>query len=167
MSLQMNIKIDGVFGDSKTSNHKGWAEVLSWNWGMTSDRKNSQSNDNSKTSLNELSIIKFVGIDSMAMRLLYAKGEIISNVQLNIIPTTAKRQAASKYMNIKMEDVVIKSIVSGGNNEDKFFKEHITFLFDRVNFEYSKSKNPNDSNDKSSEDFDFAWNVPENMEWKH
>ena len=51
MALQMYMKMDGVLGDSKSYKHKGWADVLSWNWGMTSNRKLANDIDGDKTSL--------------------------------------------------------------------------------------------------------------------
>jgi type VI secretion system secreted protein Hcp len=158
------MKIDGVSGDSKSFKNKGWADVLSWNWGMTSNRKLANGIDGDNTSLNELSIIKSIGIDSASIRLLYAQGKTIPSVELSITPILGKREVQTKYVNVKMEDVLIKSIVTGGNTEDTFFKEHITLLFDRVRFEYSLDAL---SSDAGSEDIDFGWNVPGNVEWEH
>ena len=168
MSLQMNMRMEGITGESKSYSHKGWTDVLSWNWGMTSNRKLAHRDNGDKTSLNELSIIKAIGADSPEIRLCFAKGKIIPSVEFVIIPVVGKREKQSKYLHIKMEDVVIKSIVTGGSNEDSFFKEHITFLFDKIEFEYSKSGQAgSDGTAGESEEFNFEWDVPENSEWKH
>ena len=167
MALQMYMKMDGVLGDSKSYKHKGWADVLSWNWGMTSNRKLANDIDGDKTSLNELSIIKSIGVDSANIRLLYAQGKIIPSVELSITPSVGKREVQTKYVYIKMEDVLIKSIVTGGSTEDAFFKEHITLLFDRIRFEYSlDAVSLDDSPSDTDNDFDFEWNVPGNVEWE-
>ncbi len=168
MSLQMFIKIDGVEGGSKSYKYKGWSDVYSWNWGMTSNRKSSQKVDADKTSFNELSIIKPIGIDSTDIRMLYARGSDIANVELSIIPVVAKREPQTKYVHINLEDVVIKSIVTGGGVEDNYFKEHITFLFDRINFEYSDSEGTGDAaNDNNNREHNFSWDVPANTDWNH
>ena len=168
MPLQMNMKIDGVTGDSKSFKHKGWFDVLSWNWGMTSNRKTSKGADGEKTSLNELSIIKSIGNDSTDIRSLFAKGKIIPSVEFSILPAVAKREVQTKYLDIRLEDVVIKSIVTGGSSEDAFFKEHVTLLFDRVSFNFSQesARRVEDANDMSA-GTGFNWNVTESMEWKH
>jgi type VI secretion system secreted protein Hcp len=164
----MYMKIDGVLGDSKSFKYKGWADVTSWNWGMTSNRKQTNGKDGDKTSLNELSIIKSIGIDSSSIRLLYAQGKIIPNVELNITPILGKREVQTKYVNLRMENVLIKSIVTGGSIEDAFFKEHITLIFDRIRFEYSLDALSSDAGSgDTSENIDFRWNVPGNMEWEH
>ena len=167
MALQIYMKMDGVSGDSKSYQHKGWADVLSWNWGMTSNRRVANEIDGDKTSLNELSIIKYIGVDSASIRLLYAQGKTIPSVELSITPSVGKREVQTKYVYIKMEDVLIKSIVTGGGVDDSFFKEHITLLYNRVRFEYSLDAVSSDATpDNTVKDFDFGWNVPENAVWK-
>ena len=76
MPLQMMMKIDGVSGDSKSFKHKGWAEILSWSWGLSSNRKSAQGVDGDKTTLNELSIVKAIGNDSSGIRLLDRKSVV-------------------------------------------------------------------------------------------
>lgn len=167
MSLQMNMRMDGITGESKSFSHKGWSDVLSWNWAMTSNRKIAHGNNGDKTTLNELSIIKAIGTDSPEIRLCFAQGKLIPIVEFSIIPLVGKREKQSKYLNIKMEDVLIKSIVTGGCNEDSFFKEHIVLLFDKIEFNYSKTGvSGTDSTAGETEEFNFGWNVPGNSEWR-
>lgn len=165
MDLQMSMKIDGVTGTSISSEHQGWSEIHSWNWGMTSNLKSTEVTEGTKTSLNELSVIKPIGIDSPGIRLLFAQGEKISNIELSITPLRGKREPVKKLLHLKLESVVIKSIVSGGGIDDDFFKEHITFLFDKINFEYSKAGPRNETGETVFADYDFCWDVPENREW--
>ena len=167
MSLQMYMKIAGVTGEANEYKHKGWSEILSWNWGMTSNSKTSNAGPERRTSMNEISVIKPIGIDSTSIRNLYALGEVISNINLNISYVTSKREGQKNYVSIIMEDVIIKSIVTGGGVEDNYFKEHITLSFDRVTFECNKpiSNGDDSGNDKASMENDFRWNVIENIKW--
>lgn len=164
MSLQMIMKIDGVVGEAKSFKHKGWADILSWAWGMTSNRKLSQAIEGDKTFLNELSITKAIGSDSSKIRLLYAQGASIPCVDLTIFPSVGKREAQKKYLDIKLEGVLIKSVVTGGGVDDSFFKENITLLFDKVRFEYNEDSTDSDANTSSTVN-DFEWNVSDNVEW--
>jgi len=167
MPLQMFMKIDGVSGESKHFQHKGWSDVHSWNWGMTSNRKSTEAlNGEDKTSLNEISIIKHIGADSAAIRLLFAQGKVIPKVELGIIPIVGQREVQTKYVTLKMEDVMIKSIVTGGGVDDKFFKEHIVLLFGRIRFEYTQGVAIGQGQTTAvPEDFNFGWNVPSNAQW--
>ncbi len=166
MPLQMVMKIDGISGESKSYRHKGWSEVLSWNWGMTSNRKSSQSMETDKTSLNELSIIKPIGIDSGSIRLLFAEGKTIPSVELSITPLVGKKESPTNYVHIAMQDVVIKSVITSGGIDDAFFKEHITLLFDRINFDCSHGALSEDSSPESHSECDFGWNVGDDAAWK-
>lgn len=167
MSLEFHIKIDGVEGEASSYKYKGWCEIFSWNWGMTSNRKSSKPSESDKTSMNELTVIKPIGIDSTQIRNLYALGEVIPSVKLIIAPVVGKREPQSNYVNIIMEDVMIKSIVTGGGFEDEFFKEHLVLIFDRITFECNKPMV--DKNDEGSEknepDNDFRWDVKGNKKW--
>jgi type VI secretion system secreted protein Hcp len=165
MDLQMSMKIDGVTGTSGDSEHKGWSEIHSWNWGMTSNRKSQAVNDDFKASLNEISVVKPLGIDSPDIRLLFARGDKIANVEISVTPVRAKRGPIKKLLHMKLESVVIKSIVSGGSMDDDFFKEHITMFFDKVDFEFSKAGARNDKGETEFIDHGFRWDVLENKEW--
>jgi type VI protein secretion system component Hcp len=78
-----------------------------------------------------------------------------------------KREAQKNYVNIIMEDVIIKSVVTGGGIDDSFFKEHLTLVFDRITFECNRPLN--DGNDKDNETAgegnDFRWDVIGNSKW--
>lgn len=163
MPLDMHMKIEGVTGEMTGMTHKGWSEIISWNWGMTSNRKAASTTENTSTSLNEISVVKKLGTDSTAIRLLFAQGTVIPRVEFDVIPTAGKKEAKTKYVNLVMENVVIKSIVTGGASEDSSFREHITFIFEKVNFECSKA--PNISSGAAGVDTNFAWNVSDNAEW--
>jgi type VI secretion system secreted protein Hcp len=165
MDLQMSMKIDGVTGISGDSEHKGWSEISSWNWGMTSNRKSLAVDDDFKTSLNEISVVKPLGIDSPEIRLLFARGDKIANVEISVTPIRAKRGPVKKLLHLKMESVMIKSIISGGNLEDELFKEHITMFFEKVNFEYSEAGARNEQGEIEFIDHGFRWDVSENKEW--
>lgn len=166
MDLQMSMKIDGIIGTSISSEHKGWSEINSWTWGMTSNRKTIDVTDGIKTTLNELSIVKPIGIDSPGIRLLFAQGEKISDVEFSITPIRGKREPAKKLLHMKLESVLIKSIVSGGAIEDDFFKEHITLLFDKVSFAYSQAGPRSETGEIAFTDYDFCWDVLGNKEWE-
>ena len=163
MPLQMHMKIGDVTGELTGLSHKGWSDIHSWAWGMTSNRKATNGTEKSNTSLNEISVVKRLGTDSPAIRLLFAQATVIPRVEFSIIPEVGKREAKAKYVNIVMENVMIKSVVTGGTSEENTFKEHITLIFEKINFECSKA--PSLASSEPSFDTHFAWDVAENAEW--
>lgn len=165
MSLEMFLKMDGVTGGSKNFNHKGWSDVHSWGWAMISNRGSSHVTDKDKTSFREISIVKKIGMDSTAIMLLYAQGKVIPTAELDIIPIVAKREARQKYLTIRMEDVLVKSIITGGNSSEDAFNENIILLFDKIHFEYNVNAVPGmDSPGKEAANYDFNWDIAQNKE---
>ena len=167
MALQMFMKLEGIPGDTSNYEHKGWCDVLSWNWGMTSNRKSVQGNAGDRTALNEISVVKPLGIDSPVTRLLFAQGKRIPSVEFSVTPIMGKREIQAKYMHFRLEDVAIKSIVCSGCNEDKFFREQLTLYFDRIRFEFSEAPTVSGGGSGLStpgKDYNFHWNVPSNAE---
>lgn len=165
MSLQIFMKIDNVPGESKNYDYPGWSEVLSLNWGMTSNRRTVLPGTDDRTSMNEISVVKRLGADSAAIRSLFAAGSTIPTVELSITPVVGQREAKAKYLAVSMTDVVIKSIVTGGGIEDSFFKEHVTLLFEKVRFEYNRNSPATRTAEGTSEDFCFGWDVAVNAAW--
>lgn len=164
MPVEMFIKLDGIQGDSRNYQHKGWSDILEWNWGMSAllDPENTR-----KTSINEITITKQIGIDSTDFMLLFTQGKTVKNAEINIIPTVAKREARQKYLHMQMEDVTIKSIHTSGSAGDESFKEQITLNFSKVRLTYnpylvSSAENP----EATSIDYKFGWDIRADKEWQ-
>ena len=102
MALQMFMKLDGVAGDTTNYEYKGWCDILSWNWGMTSNRRSTQVQGDDKTVLNEISVVKPLGVDSPVTRLLFAQGKHIPSVEFSVTPVLGKREGQGKYIYFKL-----------------------------------------------------------------
>ena len=60
-----------------------------------------------------------------------------------------------------MEDVLVKSIVTGGNATEEFFDETIMLLFGRIKMEFSV--NPTLGSDVVAADYTFGWDISQNQ----
>lgn len=160
MPVEIFLKMDGVTGESKNFQHKGWADILSWTWAISSNRSTPQQAANENASFNEISLIKRIGRDSPEMMRLFAAREIVPHAELSIVPVVNKREVKQKYLHFYMEDVIIKSIVTSGSCEEEFFKERVTLLFDRIRFEYNQHAAPGD--EEPPVDHVFGWDIPAN-----
>src|SRR5687767_5186210 len=121
MPVEMYLKLDGVTGGSKNFTFKGCADVTSWGWELDSNRCTSQLSEGDKTAYRQISIVKRIGMDSPEIMSLYVQGKTIPFADLTVIPVVSKREARQKYLSIHMEDVLVKSIVTGGNSSEEFF----------------------------------------------
>ena len=93
-------------------------------------------------------------------------GLAIKNVELNIVPVVAKREAKQKYLSMQMEDVLIKSITTGGSITEDYFEENILLLFSKIRFEYNINSPVTTENPAGkSIDYKFGWDLAMNQEW--
>jgi len=166
MSVSMFLRLEGVAGGSRNYSYKGWSEVLSWQWEMFSNRTAPQISDKDHTSFGEISLVKPIGMDSTAIRTLYARGDIIPSAELSIIPVVSKREAKQKYLAMKMEKILIKSIVTAGSSDEDHFNETVVLLFNNIRFEYNlhTDASPGETS-AASVDYEFAWDIAQNREW--
>lgn len=167
MSVEMYLRLDGVSGGTKNYSYRGWSDVLSWHWELLSNRVLPHVSDADRTSFGEISITKPIGMDSTAVMLLYAQGKTIPSVELNVVPVVSKREAKLKYLAMHMENVLVKSIVTGGSTSEDSFNEHVVLIFNSIRFEYNLHTvaTPGE-NDASSVDYQFSWDIERNKEWK-
>jgi type VI secretion system secreted protein Hcp len=167
MSVEMYLKLDGISGGSRNYTYKGWSDVHSWRWEMLSNRGSAEATGIDKTSFKEISITKPISTDSTAIMLLYAQGKIVPCADLNIIPVLNKREAKQKYLAMRMEGIVVKSIITGGNTSEDSFNETIVLIFNSIRFEYNchTASTPGADN-ATSVDYTFAWDIARNKEWQ-
>ena len=162
MAVEMFVKLDGITGGSRNYYHKGWSDVLSWSWSL--ERVHGVSpgaSDNMR--MNELSLINAIGIDSPAMMTAFAEGKPIKQVDLSIVPMVGKRDAQQKYVTITLEDVLIKSIITGGSAEESFFRENVTLCFGKIKYEFHQYADVgSDGGAATLKSFAFGWNVAAN-----
>ncbi|MBI2803133.1 MAG: type VI secretion system tube protein Hcp [Gammaproteobacteria bacterium] len=158
MAVEMFVRLDGITGGSRNYYHKGWADVLSWSWGL--ERVHGATGN---MRMNELSLIKAIGVESPAMMTAFAEGKPIKQVDLSIVPVVGKRDAQQKYVAITLEDVLIKSITTGGSAEESFFRENLTLCFGKIKYEYHQYADVgSDGGAGTPKSFAFGWDVAAN-----
>ncbi len=164
MAVDMFLKLDGVTGGSKNYSYKGWSDVNSFGWGMVSNRSSSAVTDKDMTSFREISISKRISTDSAAIMLLYAQGKTIDFAELKVLPQTTKKSDKPKYLTLHMEDVLVKSIITGGESSEDFFNEKIILLFSRVKYEYDAPVNLSVQDTGEKAEYIFDWDIVNNKE---
>ena len=61
MAVEMFLRMDGITGGSRNYHHKGWAEVLSWSWGLEHVNSGAQTGPDNTLRMDELSLTKAIG----------------------------------------------------------------------------------------------------------
>jgi type VI secretion system secreted protein Hcp len=163
MALEMFLRIDGVVGGSRNYQHKGWADMLSWNWNLEHSPQKSAADSLKCENMNQITVLKALGKESAAVLKLFAEKTPISAVEISVMPVVGKRESAQKYLSIVMEDVIISSVRTDGEAEENFFRERLILTFGKINYEFFQyaATDPGAAN-SAGESFSFGWDLNTN-----
>ena len=158
MSVDMFLKIEGVKGESQDDSHKGEIDVLSWNWGMTQSGTTHMGagGGSGKVSVQDLSITKYVDSASPAIMQKCCNGSHFPEATL-----TVRKAGGSpvEYVKIKMKEVLISSVSSGGNGDMDRVTENITLNFSW--FEHTYTEQTEDGSAGAS--IPTTWDIKKNV----
>lgn len=155
MAVDMFIKVGDIKGESLGSGHKEEIDVLAWSWGMTQ----SGTSGGGKVSVQDLSFTKWVDKASPNLMKFCCSGKFYPEALLTV------RRAGDKpleYIKIKMENVVITSVSTGGSGGEDRLTENVTLNFGKVKVEYQPQK---DDGSADGGAIPMGWNIKENVEY--
>jgi type VI secretion system secreted protein Hcp len=163
MALEMFLKVDGVEGGTRNYQHKGWADMLSWNWNL---QRQAAAGEQACTGMNQITILKAIGRESAALLRLFVEQTPIKAVEISVMPVVGKRELLQKYLSIVMRDVRINAMRTDGEAEESFFRERLVLEFEKIKYEifHHTASVPNSgSASADSENFVFAWDLSANL----
>jgi len=160
MAIDMFINFgDKIKGESqdKVQGPKGDADILAWSWGMSQSGTTQMGGGGGagKANFQDISITKYVDAATNGEMTALAKGTHIPTVQLTI------RKAGDgqhNYLVIKMSEVIITSLSTGGSGGEDRFTENLSLNFAKVEFSYSPQK----ADGTMGAAQDFKWNIATN-----
>jgi type VI secretion system secreted protein Hcp len=137
MAMDMFMKIDGIKGESRDKTHKEEVDVLAWSWGLSNSGTGHMGGGHGagKVNVQDLSFTKYIDFSSTALELFCANGKHLKDATLVI------RKAGEKpleYLKIKMTDVLVSSVSTGGSGGEDRLTENVTLNFAKVNVDYQK-----------------------------
>lgn len=159
MAVDYFLKIQGCDGESADAKHKGEIDVLAWSWGMTQSGSMhiAGGGGSGKVSVHDLSITKYLDKASTVIMQKCASGKHFPEAEL------VCRKAGDQpleYYKVKMKEVLISSISSGGSAGEDRVTENITLNFAKMEVEYTGQKGDG-SPDASSM---LGWDIRANVE---
>lgn len=139
MAVDMFIKIGDVKGESVDAKHAGEIDVLAWSWGMSQSGTThaGPGAGAGKVNVQDLSFTKWVDKSSPALMLACANGKHYKEATLVV------RKAGEKpleYLKMKMSDLIVTSISTGGSGGEDRLTENVTLNFAQVNLDYVPQK---------------------------
>ncbi|MGQ0484940.1 MAG: Hcp family type VI secretion system effector [Hyphomicrobiales bacterium] len=157
MAVDMILKLDGIKGESKIDGHAEEIDVLAWSWGLSNSASGHTGggSGSGKVSVQDLSFTKYVDKASPTLKLKCSKGDHIKDGTLFV--RKAGGEKPLDYIKLKMEQILVTSISTGGSGGEDKLTESITLNFAKVEEVYTGQKEDG-SADKAVE---YKWNIAE------
>jgi type VI secretion system secreted protein Hcp len=134
------VKIDGIPGEALDADHKDWIEVLSFNHGITQPASatitSAGGGTTARTEHQDYSITKHIDKASPKLYELCSSGKHIKEVTIEMMRASGDKRV--KYMEVKMEEVVISHVSPGGGSD--FPTEAVGFNYGKIKWTYSQQK---------------------------
>ena len=133
MFLKVETARQGVIkGESNDAKHKEEIDVVAWSWGMRSQTALAGAGEGSKSTLNELDIIKTVDSASTGLMSAMRNNDLIKKAVLNV------RKAGGnplEYLRITIQNGRITALELQSSGQE--LTEKLSLAFKRINIEYT------------------------------
>ncbi len=158
MAVDMFLKLDGIDGEAQDKDHKDEIDVLAWSWGASQSGTTHMGagGGGGKAEIQDISITKYIDSASHSLLQHVFDGKHIPEATLVV------RKAGGtplEYVTIKMTDVLVTSVSTGGSGGEDMLTENVTLNFAVVDYTY-KPQNPDGS---AGADKIAGWDIAENV----
>ena len=139
MAFDAFLKLKGIDGESQDDKHSKWIEILSYSFNasqMTAGARSTGGSANKeRVNLSDLTIVKALDVASPKIFLACCNGEPIGEAVIELCRATKDK---TKYLEIKMTDVVISSYAPGGSKGgDDLPTEQVSFNYGKIEVIYT------------------------------
>jgi type VI secretion system secreted protein Hcp len=139
MAVDMFMKIKGIDGESQDAKRSKDIDVLAWSWGMSQSgtMHTGTGGGSGKVNVQDLSFTKYVDRASTVLMMACAKGTHFDTAELRV------RKAGDKpldYITIKLKNVLITSLSTGGSGGEDRLTENVTLNFSQFEVAYQAQK---------------------------
>ena len=137
------LKIDGIPGESTDDKHKDWIEILSYSHGITQPVSTTASSAGGAGAerCEHADFVITKNLDKASPKLYEgcSTGQHIKEVIIELCRAGGDKV---KYMEIKMEEVVVSGVHPGGNSKgaDGFPTESVSFNYGKIKWTYTQQK---------------------------
>ena len=158
MSVDMYFKIGDIKGESIDSSHKDEIDVLAWSWGMTQSGTTHLGTGGGagKVNVQDLSFTKYIDKASPVLMLSCANGKHYGEALLTV---RKAGETPLEYLIIKLTDVLISSISTGGSGGEDKLTENVTLNFGQFKVSYQPQAA---GGGKEGGAIEGGWNIPKN-----
>jgi type VI secretion system secreted protein Hcp len=160
MAVDMFMKIGDLKGEAKDKTHKEEIDVLAWSWGMSNSGSAHMGGGAGagKVSVQDLSFTKYIDKASTNLIMACCTGKHFDDATLVV------RKAGDtplEYIIIKMKEVLITAVSTGGSGGEDRLTENVTLNFASFVTEYKPQKADGTGEASSFAKYNIAENVKE------
>lgn len=158
MAVDMFIKIGDIKGESKDKAHKEKIDVLAWSWGMSNSGSAHSGGGagSGKVNVQDLSFTKYVDSATPHLMLAACNGKHYDEALLIV---RKAGESPVEYIKIKMTEVLITSVTSGGSGGEDRLTENVSLNFAKVHYDYT----PQDDKGKGGTAIPMTWDIAANV----
>ena len=158
MAMDQFIKIGSLKGEAKDKAHKDEIDVLSWNWGLSNSGSAHQGGGAGagKVNVQDLSFTKWIDKSSCDLMLACCNGKHFDEAHLVV---RKAGESPLEYLKIKMTEVMITSVSTGGSGGDDRLTENLTLNFAKVKVAYEEQTATGSGGAKPKMSWDIAGNT--------
>jgi type VI secretion system secreted protein Hcp len=156
MAVDMFLKLDGIKGESVDKSHKDEIAVLAWSWGMSNSGSAHLGGGagSGKVNVQDLSLTKYIDLSTPDLMLSCCNGKHIPKAQLTV---RKAGETALEYMIIKLEDILVSSVSTGGSGGEDRLTENVVLNFAKVDVEYTQQNSQGGAGAKPK----MGWDIPQ------
>jgi type VI secretion system secreted protein Hcp len=158
MAVDMFLKINGVDGESKDKTHPMEIDVLAWSWGMSNSASGHAGGGSGtgKVNVQDISVTKWVDSSSPYLVLASCNGDHFD--EANLVVRKAGGSSPVEYIKIKMTEVFISSVSTGGSGGEDKLTENVALNFSTFEFNYT----PQDAKGAAGTAIPAGWDIQAN-----
>jgi len=158
MAMDQFIKIGDLKGEAQDKTHKMSIDVLAWSWGLSNSGTAHVGGGSGagKVNVQDLSFTKYIDQATPDLMLACCNGKHYPEALLTI---RKAGETPVEYLKIKMTDVMVTSLSTGGSGGEDRLTENVTLNFSKVNVDYAEQVPTGGVGAKPSMGWDIAENV--------
>jgi type VI secretion system secreted protein Hcp len=158
MAVDMFLKLEGVEGEAQDKEHRGEIDVLAWSWGASQSGTTHMGagGGGGKVNIQDLSFTKYIDSSTHTLLQRTFDGKHIPEGTLSV------RKAGGTpldYVIIKMTDIMVTSVSTGGSGGEDRLTENVTLNFSKVEIDYVPQKADGTGEAPKQAGWDIAENV--------
>jgi type VI secretion system secreted protein Hcp len=158
MAVDMFMKITGVDGESLDDKHKMDIDVLAWSWGLSNSGSAHVGGGagSGKVNVQDISFTKWV--DAATPKLILACCNGSHYDEATLVVRKAGGDNPVEYIKIKLTEVLISSISTGGSGGEDRLTENVTLNFAKFSLDYT----PQDKKGAAGTAIPAGWDIGAN-----